>query len=292
MAVAAVTAAYVIHAPWPYSHRSAGVRALYILAGQLQQAGRRVAISPLPSPWQPEEPPIELSLTSTWPETVVRDAVHVYPDIVKGNPAGADRVVRWQLGRKRFPAEPGDVEFAWAPEVCPRPAHRLVVDVIEPELFFEKSSPGSGTLWWFGKERGAIPTLGIRRFTRGWRWRLMMNVGRFRGTRITQTWPATRRELAIALRAADVLVSLDSFSALNGEATLCGTPVLLVGDAARQPPPDTIFGERGVVRSPKHLDRARAEIPEAIAHYEALRSEISGDVENFMKICEQHFGEI
>ncbi len=277
---------YAIHAPWPYWSPSAGSRALYILADRLQRLGAPVAIAPIHHERPPREPPFRVELVTSWTAGQQAEAVHVYPDIVEGNPARARRVVRWYLGPEQYPPGPDDLEFAWVPEFSTRPAPRLMVDVIEPDLFFAKSRPGTGTALWIGKGlRSSTPR--VERLEVKWsRWRLRRLLPPTR--EITSAWPHDRAELADLLRDVDLLISYDCISSLNLEAVLCGTPVLLAGPAGRRLR-DTIIGHLGMVCRRRDLDRARSEIPAAIERYQAVGQEIFPDIERFVAVCEDRF---
>lgn len=80
---------FLIWAP-RFSHRSAGVRALYRLCHHLNEAGFSAAMVTQPgranSGWNTPE--------HTGP---VGDAIVIYPEIASGNPLGAKRVVRWAM---------------------------------------------------------------------------------------------------------------------------------------------------------------------------------------------------
>jgi len=87
-----MTPLFVIAAP-DYTHRSAGVRALYRLCHHLNAMGYRAGMVAMPgheihtpAPWN--APPFRGD---------VGDAIAIYPEVVAGNPFGARRVVRWAL---------------------------------------------------------------------------------------------------------------------------------------------------------------------------------------------------
>jgi len=146
------------------------------------------------------------------------DAVAIYPEIISGNPLGAGRVVRWLLNRPgavnggaAMDEQPEDLLLAYDPQIdADLPV--LWVPVIDPTVFFPKDRPGSGRLLWIGKGRAPA------------------GLDRSGTTVITRSWPATKRELAEALRGADALVSCDWLTAMIGEALMCATPVVLVDD--------------------------------------------------------------
>ena len=87
-----MTPVFVIAAP-DYTHRSAGVRALYRLCHHLNATGYSAGMIAMPgheihtpAPWN--APPFP---------GAIGDAIAIYPEVVTGNPFGARRVVRWAL---------------------------------------------------------------------------------------------------------------------------------------------------------------------------------------------------
>jgi hypothetical protein len=82
---------FLVSAP-SYTHKSGGVRALYRLCHHLNAAGYHAAIAP----WVGHT-----AGKNDWlaPEHrgPVDESIVIYPEVVGGNPLGADRVVRWAL---------------------------------------------------------------------------------------------------------------------------------------------------------------------------------------------------
>jgi len=74
----------------PYTHRSSGVRALHRLCHHLNRCGYPCAmLSPPGAPLPDWDTPFH--------EGPIGDRIVIYPEIVPGNPLGAERVVRWCL---------------------------------------------------------------------------------------------------------------------------------------------------------------------------------------------------
>jgi O-antigen biosynthesis protein len=228
---------------------SAGVRALYKLVDELVARGV-----------QAEAGPVGMG---------PRDWINVYPEIVAGNPSGAQMVVRWVLAPPRGPVEwgPDDLVMRWVGPTWPD-GDRLLVDLIEPGLFYPKATPGVGTLVWVGKGNSG-----------GTEWT---------GGVITLDHPADRLQLADWLRAADLVYSYDGFSMLNVEAAICGTPVLFDPSVTRYG--ETIFGELGWAYSPEELPEARREVRWAADHYQSVRETIAGDVDHLLELCGERWG--
>lgn len=255
---------YIVHAPTPYTGRSGGIRALYQLTAMLRKLGCQAAIGAMaPSPWTPDECPFDVEFSWSWGASQRAEAVHVYPEIIGGNPAHASHIVRWLLGPKRY--ESDDLEFAFLPIGGER---RLAVDIIEPEFFYPKTHNGTGTLYWCGVKgvKGEVPE-GAQQITYG--------------------WPANRHDMGEALRAADLLISVDPFTAVIGEATICGTPVLI---------PDGVpqmaegLDRHGIAHGVGELDWARSTVHLAFERRQEYLAEITSDVYRFIDITQSQFG--
>ena len=227
---------YVIWAP-DYRNVSGGIRVLYLLGHLLRERGYQAQMKMTHG----------LFVGNPWgvPECVSMplDAVHVYPEIVEGNPSGSDRVVWWLLNR----SEKEGVKFVWHPDIRCDPV--LNVPYIEKDLFFPGEGERSGVLAWVGKGRAGVVPDGARV--------------------ITHDWPATRRELADVLRSAEYLISFDAYTALVHEATICGCPVVVLDkgnwnlDVSGSGPMRIL----GAVDDVTKLDAARAEVGQAHQEY-------------------------
>ena len=239
---------------------SAGVRALYILAEAIERRGIEARTELLGRPLPGD----------------AGDAVHVYPETVSGNPARAERVVRWALNVPGLLTGvpmgegPHDLIMAWDPHCWPD-APRLRVPTIEPDCFYPKTAPGLGTVLWVHKGSREVPdTL----------------PGPVR--EITWQWPTTRGEVGDVLRAADLLYSCDPFSGLNDEAVVCGTPVLFSPMAGGSMP--VTVDRHGMALSWDGLDQARAEARDGAERYDRLCEALSGDVDRFIELCGAKWG--
>src|SRR4051794_23881777 len=137
---------FLIYAP-PFTHRSAGCRALYRLCHLLNRSGttaRMIAWEPAGSEW---DAPFLL------PD--VRDSVVIYPELILGNPLWARKVVRWTLN---YPGHLGgdtiygtnEMVFVYLRDMIPRvssstpeplgPERVLYVPVIDPKYIYPDSS--------------------------------------------------------------------------------------------------------------------------------------------------------
>lgn len=214
---------YTIHTP-PYSHLHGGLRALRQLSVELQQRG------------------CDAETVEGAPPS---DGVHVYPEIVQGNPADADRVVRWLLAHRRYPPAATDAEVAWEQHLEPS-LEVLQVPIIDHTVFYPSNRIRSGVAVWAGKGSGTVPD---------------------GAAVITTSWPAARTQLAELLRSVTHLVSFDALTAVNNEAVLCGCPVLVQAD---KPLLGGIMSTMGMTTDPLRLDCARREVVDAYDHYRAV----------------------
>lgn len=227
---------YVIWSP-DYRRVSGGIRVLYLLGKLLRDRGLQAEMKMTHLPF----------VDNPWgvPECleIPDDAIHVYPEIVEGNPSGSDRVVWWLLNR----ANKDGLKFVWHPNIGAEPV--LNVPYLEPDVFHPGDGPRSGVLVWIGKgQQGYVPD----------------------GSKlITHSWPSTRKEMADVMRSAEYLISFDSYSAIVHEATLCGCPVVLIENEGWNlghltQGPMKVFG---VVDCASKLDQARAEVSKSFQAY-------------------------
>lgn len=186
---------YVIWSP-DYRRVSGGIRVLYLLGKLLRDRGLQAEMKMTHGPF----------VDNPWsvPECfeIPDNAIHVYPEIVEGNPSGSDRIVWWLLNH----ANRDGLKFVWHPNIGKSPV--LNVPYLEPDIFHPGMGARSGVLVWVGKgSRGYVPD-GARE--------------------ITHQWPASRKELAEVLQSAEYLISFDGYTAIVHEATLCGCPVVVI----------------------------------------------------------------
>lgn len=227
---------YVIWSP-DYRRVSGGIRVLYLLGKLLRDRGLQAEMLMTHMPF----------VENPWgvPECreIPDDAIHVYPEIVEGNPSGSDRVVWWLLNH----ANKDGLQFVWHPNI--NQSAVLNVPYLEPDLFHPGDGERSGVLVWIGKGREGYVPDGAKL--------------------ITHSWPATRKDLADEMRSAEYLISFDPYTAIVHEATLCGCPVVIIENEnwdvqQLSAGPMKIFG---VVNCVSKLDEARAEVGKSFQSY-------------------------
>lgn len=243
---------FVVETLWPYTKRSAGIRALFVLGHELDKLGHDVAYGHLGHHFfEAAELPWTLPLSSSWVAEDQERAIHVYPEVVPGNPSGADKVVRWFLNRQRYPIGTNELCVTWDDWAN---APRLRVDVLDREYFYpppQGSLPRLGTIIYEGK--GIIPegfdTSGAIQIFR-------------------RTDQIDREHLGDLFRRTKTLYTFDAISMFNEEASACGCEVVFA---------DECRDEYGRVVAPFRF------VP--------WSDDMAGDVENLVSLCQKRWGE-
>ena len=214
---------FLIVAP-SYTHKSAGVRALYRLCYHLNAAGYFAAITPIGR---------RIKTLPDWPVAVcrgpVKDSIVVYPEVVYGNPLKAEKVVRWTLNTPKTFYSDEEMVFAMSPAQRPivsryvskplGPNRVLSLGLIDPAHIYP--DPGvEKTLDCFFTHKGAA----IRA-----RWPLPNEANLRRIEDITPTMAS----LGDVLRRTRTLYSYDHKSTILKEAVICGCRVLVVHEGGQ-----------------------------------------------------------
>jgi hypothetical protein len=142
---------FIVYSP-KYIETSSGIRALHRLCHLLNLAGYRAAMKPK----QKKDPVNPAWQTPVWSEPEVPEStVVIYPEIVVGNPLGAQRVVRWTLNYPGLLAgdaaySPEVMTFVWDARMLERvsaaagerldASRVLTVPVIDPEFIYPDST--------------------------------------------------------------------------------------------------------------------------------------------------------
>jgi hypothetical protein len=165
-------------------------------------------------------PALNPEMQARWPQ-LAQEAITIYPDGVPGNPFGAQRVVRYVLG-KEVPKEHDN----------PR----------EFRLYHSKAFPvekrgDQRTLYLLPVDLGLFNDIGtLPTLERPQDMLWIGKGGRYVGPEkpegprvktITYGWPSPREQLAFELRQSRYVYSYDTLSATNLEAILCGAVVVL-----------------------------------------------------------------
>jgi hypothetical protein len=246
---------YVVVAPG-YTQQSWGVRTLHLLCHLLNRMGVPAYVHLMSG--SATNPAWQTPLAA--PEHAAAGIV-VYPEVVLDNPLRAPRVVRWLLnrpgyitGRKLRPRRE-DYVVAFSPMID---ATRPILNLQTPDegLFHPRDLPEkTGDLFYVGKGSHAARVPALER-------------GRME---VTRTWPASHPEYADLLRRSQTILSYDTLTGVNYEATLCGTLCVIVpnGPYTRD---DIARGELGLNGiawglDPDEVARARRTLPDAYPRY-------------------------
>jgi len=231
-----------------YYHMSGGVRALHSLRDELLQRG------------------FQSWMTYQLPAINHPDAITVYPEIVNNNPWDATRIVRWKLNRIDLPDD--GLTYSWETGMGDHPL--LTVNIIEDFWYPRPNTKTSNVGYWIGKgtvDQAVLP----------------------KGAQlISRDNHPDRKELAAYIASLDYLVSFDPLSIVNLEAVISGTPVHI--HAPGHTWDHTTIRNHGWlpygVTWAGNIDKARATIPKAREHYEALKVVFSSRVDSFVEDIE------
>lgn len=198
------------------------------------------------------------------------ECIGVYPEIVASNPQNYQRPCRWLLNNADLPND-GPI-FAWESGMGDYPL--LTVNMIELDLWKPYDGHRTGIAYWVGKGQRDdiwIPDNAIE---------------------ISRNNFPTRQQLAEKIRTLDYLISFDPFSAINLEAVMCGTPVLIRNSDTRWT--KEVIDEHqwlkyGVSWSRDNLDKARKDVKMAYDHYLSLLPEFSRRIDNFVEITQKYY---
>ena len=229
-----------------------------------------------------EDDPHFFTYKNATPEDAA-EAIVVYPEIVEGNPLGAERVVRWLLNKPGALFGPATVAFGLN------------------ELTFYFDDPFLPDGW------TADPMRKLRVIE--WKWDVYKrtNYGRREGTcymvRKGETLPLTyhpegaiqvdglsHRELAEIFNQCEQFISYDNYTAYSVYAALCGCDSIVV-------PREDVNAEEwheafpfGVAYGFDDLDRARRTMPNVVSMIADMEADNLKMVNNFVSICEEKFG--
>lgn len=195
------------------------------------------------------------------------NTIGVYPEIVAGNPENYERLARWLLNTADLPTD-GPI-FAWETGMGDHPL--LTVNILEPELWTPYTGHRTGIGYWVGKgvrDDRFIPSGAIE---------------------ISRSNFPTRSEVAQRIRTLDYLISFDPFTAVNLEAVVSGTPVLIRNTDTRWT--KEIIEQHdwlkyGVAWSRDSLDQARKDVHLAYDHYQSFLPVFSDRIDRFVEITQ------
>ncbi len=203
---------YVIVTP-SYRDISAGVRALHLLCHALNQVGEKAYLVFTQHPSR-----INYALDTPVASAQFHDFIAVYPDIVRGDPLNAPRIVRWLLGDPKvtggqtsFPKEESVWGYSKKTVACGGGDKVLCLPVSDPGIFYTplQSSIRSGACYYAYKCENI--------------WNEPLKKEHQGATRLQ----GTPQQIADILRRSEICYVYENSSIIL-EAKMCGCPVELV----------------------------------------------------------------
>lgn len=189
---------FIIYGP-QYRNSSAGIRVLHRMAALLNERGYS-------------------TVCHREKITVPPDTIVIYPEITRGNPLNARRVVRYILNVPGFFGGPlsypsSDLLVAYAPDLAVYSGGELLsINVIEDFFRYDGEIKKIDCVW-IGKGKNTS------------------HPAAHGAVEITRQWPANRQELSELLKQTRILYTYDNYTALITEASRCGCKVIYLDTA-------------------------------------------------------------
>jgi hypothetical protein len=243
---------------------SGGIRALSALRDELLQRGYDAWLTG-------DVIPVPVD-RARYERRMAEPRIGIYPEAVPDNRQNFDNIVRWKLNRADNLPEDG-LTFSWHESIGDHPLLR--VNVFELDLWKPYAGPRGGVAYWVGKgkvNRSVLPE-GCEE--------------------ITQYNYTSREALAERIRTLDFLISFDPFTAMAGEAVLCGTPCVILGSDEFWNRESAIRGKEdksGIAWSMDDLDQARATVGQAYEEYTSQLPLFAREIDNFVETTQTTFG--
>lgn len=189
----------------------------------------------------------------------------LYPEIITDNPLNSEYVTRWLLAN----GESKDLSFEWVKGLGGE--HILSVNILDLDLFKPRSNQRKGIGYWIGKGSKNIDLPEnaelIRKFE-----------------------PSNRELLAEQLASYEYIVSFDSFTAINHEATLLGTPVFIANqtlDWTKEKLIDTGWPMFGICWNMDEIETAKKEVQLQYDAYLEFCKIFDKYVDNFIDVSQK-----
>jgi hypothetical protein len=280
----------------PYYGASNGIKICYLLVRYLHELGFGAAIA-CPDPQSPDrpppegyEPPVVYSCGTSL--RIGPDDIAIYPEIITGNPLGARRVVRYLLNRpyylngKGIDYGPNDFLTTCSKAIDPDlPQLCILSDERLRYRAYNRPKKRDQVAVYFGKTD--LNGLGARMAA------LADIVRRYRRVAlVTRRHPADRAALFRIIAESRLLVSFDPITSMGYEATLLGTPVVMLDDSFGVL--DAVDGIPlyGFSADLVGVGEAEAEVPKAISYYESYIESQRGQVKRWADSVAAHFDRI
>jgi hypothetical protein len=196
------------------------------------------------------------------PEDIV-----LYPEIITDNPLGSQYVSRWLLAEGQVQ----DLSFQWVNGLGAD--NNLTVNIIDLDIFYPRTNNKKGIGYWIGKGRKTcdLPEDAVL---------------------IHKFEPQDRLALAEQLASFEYIVSFDSFSAINFEALLVGTPVIIANQTGKWDEHNlrkTDWPLFGLTWECEFLDVAKSEVHNQFEAYKLLCDKFSKSIDGFIEITQKNY---
>lgn len=242
-----------------YYHDSAGQKVMHRLCHELNEVGQEAFVG------FPKTNPAWNTPYHAGPFRGRREWIAVYPEIVRGNPWRAPRVVRYVLnnpgklgGDKTY--DPSEIVYVFHElfnDIGVPPERIMYLPTIELDIYTDRHLPRSGTLFYVGKGQQTRDLPG--------------------SIEITSDLKRDRELLADTLNRAELLYCFDNVTGMTDIARLCGCPVMIIpnGEYSREVY-DRVVAAEGLgwdeVPPPFDSDVVRAR---EVAAYDAFRDRLA-----------------
>ena len=189
----------------------------------------------------------------------------LYPEIITDNPLNSNKICRWLLAN----GENKDLCFEWVKGLGGD--YFLSVNILDLDLFKPSNNERKGIGYWIGKgsKNMDLPedVKPIRKFE-----------------------PASTEALAQQLASYEYIISFDSFTAINHEATLLGTPVFIANqtfDWSKEKLINTGWPMHGICWNLDDIEKAKKEVKNQYDAYIEFCKIFDDSVDNFIDISQK-----
>jgi hypothetical protein len=286
---------FYVYAPL-YRKNSNGVRILYTLSEMIRQCGYDSKVIcyeeelaeyyDLLMPTRYKHHTLKLSSEFSCNQLDEQDIV-IYPDPVSDNPLNAKNVVRYLLNRPAYftakVIDYGDRDYLVS--------YSLPIDSNLPQLFILNDDREYFHPYDFNEKESVVCIYNGKILDQEIHDPAIIALIKTfdRTVMITKEFPATRVELGDLLRRARLLISLDPISNITYEATLCGTPALIVNDTFNFSRQKINIPLHGIFTNPTGYDEAIKDINFAFTQYQVVLEENDKNVKRFVDEVIEHF---
>ena len=286
---------FYVYAPL-YQKNSNGIRILYTLSELIRKHGHTSKVICYEKeredydtlmPARYKEHTIKLDSKSDDEFELSDDDIVIYPETISDNPLKANNVVRYLLNRPMYLSGQA-IEYGSRDYLI---AYSLRVDSNLPQLFILNDDREYFYPVDFHDKQSLVSIYygkGIDPEIRDPDLQALINTFQEKVV-ITREFPRTRTELGDLLRKSRLLVSLDPISNITYEATLCGTPALIVNDIFEFSSQRFNINLYGILNNPSAYDEAIKDISLAFNQYKVVIQDNDKNTQKFIKSVIAHF---